>query len=86
MEAAVKRKKEMCIAIPGKIIAIEGNKAKVDFRGNTVDVHTGLIEAQIGDYVLVHAGCAIEVMKQDKAEELLSLFAELEELEQEYAH
>ena len=76
----------MCIAIPGKITAVEGNRAKVDFRGNLVDVHTGLIEAQIGDYVLVHAGCAIEVMKKEKAEELLSLFEELEEMESEYAH
>jgi hydrogenase expression/formation protein HypC len=34
--------------------------------------------------VLVHAGCAIEVMEKDKADELLSLFAELEETEAEW--
>ena len=71
----------MCIAIPGKITSIEGMIAKVDFRGNSVNVHTGLIEPKVGDYVLVHAGCAIEVMAKDNAEELLALFEELEEFE-----
>lgn len=70
----------MCIAIPGKIISIEAQKAKVDFNGNTVDVNIGLIDPVVGDYVLVHAGCAIEVMSQDRALELIELFRELEEL------
>jgi hydrogenase expression/formation protein HypC len=70
----------MCIAIPGKIISIEAPKAKVDFNGNVVDVNIGLIDPVVGDYVLVHAGCAIEVMSQDKALELIELFRELEEL------
>ncbi len=73
----------MCIAIPGKITSIDGTKAKVDFKGNSVDVHIGLIEPQIGDYVLVHAGCALEIMKKEQAEELLAIFEELEELGQE---
>lgn len=71
----------MCIAIPGKIITVEGQHAKVDFSGNVVNVNVGLIEPKVGQYVLVHAGCAIEVMEKDKADELLSLFAELEEEE-----
>jgi hydrogenase expression/formation protein HypC len=70
----------MCIAIPGKIVSIEGSRAKVDFSGNLVDVNVGLIEAAVGDYVLVHAGCAIEVMSRDKALELIELFHDLEEL------
>ena len=71
----------MCIAIPGRVIELSENKAKVDFNGNTVNVNTGLVEPKIGQYVLVHAGCAIEVMEQDKAQELIDLFAELEELQ-----
>jgi hydrogenase expression/formation protein HypC len=71
----------MCIAIPGKIIAVEGQRARVDFSGNVVNVNVGLIEPRIGQYVLVHAGCAIEVMEKDKAQELIDLFAELEEAE-----
>lgn len=74
----------MCIAIPGKIISVEGQHAKVDFSGNLVNVNVGLIEPKIGQYVLVHAGCAIEVMEKDKADELLTLFAELEEAEAEW--
>ncbi|HYE68919.1 MAG TPA: HypC/HybG/HupF family hydrogenase formation chaperone [Anaerovoracaceae bacterium] len=70
----------MCIAIPGKIISLESQKAKVDFNGNLVDVNVGLIDAKVGDYVLVHAGCAIEVMSKDKALELIELFHDLEEL------
>ena len=58
----------MCIAIPGKVESIDGNMAKVDFNGNLVNVNTGIIEPEVGQYVLVHAGCAIEVMEKDKAQ------------------
>ena len=71
----------MCVAVPGKVVALEDNHATVDFNGNTVTVNTGLVEPKIGQYVLVHAGCAIEVMEQDKAQELIGLFAELEALQ-----
>lgn len=71
----------MCIAIPGKIIEINGTNAKADFNGNLVDVNIGLVEPKPGQYVLVHAGCAIEVMEQDKAQELIDLFTELEDLQ-----
>jgi len=69
----------MCIAIPGKVIEIIDGKGKVDFSGNVVDVNVKLIDAKVGDYVLVHAGCALEVLQKDKAEELMDLFRELEE-------
>ena len=68
----------MCLAIPGKVESIDGYMAKVDFYGNLVNVNTGIIEPEVGQYVLVHAGCAIEVMEKDKAQELIDLFAELE--------
>ncbi len=70
----------MCIAIPGKVTAIDGSKAKADFSGNAVSIHLGLVDAAVGDYVLVHAGCAIEVLTKERAEEMLSLLHELEEL------
>ena len=71
----------MCIAIPGRVVELNEDRAKVDFNGNLVDVNTGLIEPEVGQYVLVHAGCAIEVMEYDKAQELIELFTELEELQ-----
>jgi hydrogenase expression/formation protein HypC len=72
----------MCVAVPGKIIEIDGSTGKVDFQGNIVEINLSLVEAQVGEYVLVHAGCAIEVVKQEMAEEILALFAEIEPLKQ----
>ncbi|MGI5902224.1 MAG: HypC/HybG/HupF family hydrogenase formation chaperone [Desulfitobacteriia bacterium] len=72
----------MCVAVPGKIIEIDGSTGKVDFQGNIVEINLSLVEAQVGEYVLVHAGCAIEVVKQEMAEEILALFAEMEPLKQ----
>ena len=46
----------MCIAIPGKVLEVDGSTAKVDFQGNLVDVTLGLVDAKPGQYVLVHAG------------------------------
>ena len=71
----------MCVAIPGKVIEIMESTAKVDFNGNIVNVSTGLIEPEVGQYVLVHAGCAIEVMEHEKAQELLELFTDLDALQ-----
>lgn len=70
----------MCVAIPGKVIQIleKENLAVIDFSGNTVRARTGLVEVKPGDYALVHAGCVIQVMKSDEAEELIELFGEIE--------
>jgi len=70
----------MCIAIPGLIISMEGTKAKVDFNGNIIDVETAIIDTKIGDYVLVHAGCAIEVIDKERANEISELLKELEDI------
>jgi len=71
----------MCIAIPGRVTEIKGDTARVDYNGNQVNVNIGLVEPEVGQYVLVHAGCAIEVMEKDKAQELIDLFADIDELE-----
>jgi len=70
----------MCVAVPGKVTEINGFAGKVDFQGNIIDVSLALVDAEIGDYVLVHAGCAIEILKEETAKEILDLFAELESL------
>ena len=75
----------LCIAVPGRVVEITDNIAKVDFNGNTVKVNTGIVDPKVGQYVLVHAGCAIEVMEKDKAQELIDLFDEIESLQQESA-
>ena len=73
----------MCLAIPAQVSEIgEDNLATVDIMGVTRQVSLDLTPAaKVGDYVLVHAGCAIEVMEQDKAQELIDLFAEIEALQ-----
>ncbi len=64
----------------GKDSFFEGNTAKTDFSGNVVDVNVGLVDVSVGQYVLVHAGCAIEVMDKNKAEELIEIFSDLEDM------
>jgi hydrogenase expression/formation protein HypC len=70
----------MCIAIPGKVLEIKDHKGVVSFNGAEMNVHMGMVEANVGDYVLVHAGCAIEVLPEDRAKEMMELFSELEEI------
>lgn len=70
----------MCIAVPGKIVKIDGDYAKVNVLENLTDVNIKLVEAGVGDYVLIHAGCAIEVLKEDAAKEIIDLFQELQEV------
>ncbi|GHU50876.1 hydrogenase assembly protein HypC [Clostridia bacterium] len=67
----------MCIAVPGKVLSVNENRAKVDFNGNIVDVMS-VVAVEPGDYVLVHAGCAIEVVESGLAEELNAIFRELD--------
>ncbi len=73
----------MCIAMPGRVIEIEKGLAKVDFSGNIVKADIRLVDARVGDYVLVHAGCAIEVMREAQADELTALLKEIEALQNE---
>jgi len=70
----------MCVAIPGKVVEINGTIGQVSFSGNIVPIELGLVRAKVGDYVVVHAGLALEVLSEDKAQELMDLFAELEAL------
>ena len=65
----------MCIAIPGKILEVTNHIAKVDFGyGATRDVDVTLVDAEEGQYVLVHVGYAIQVLDQENAEETLNLW------------
>jgi len=68
----------MCLAIPAKVLEVQGDVAKVDFgQGVARDVNVMLVEAHVGEYVLVHAGYAIQVIDQEAAEETLRLWEEL---------
>lgn len=65
----------MCLAIPAKILSLEGTKAHVDFgQGVSREVNASLVEVKVGEYVLVHAGYAIQVLEEKEALETLSLW------------
>ena len=68
----------MCLAIPARVISVDGDKAQVDFgEGVLREVNVTLVNAKVGDYVLVHAGYAIQLMDEKDALETLSLWNEI---------
>jgi hydrogenase expression/formation protein HypC len=68
----------MCLAIPAKVVNIKGDDARVDFgEGVLREVNVMLVDAKVGDYVLVHAGYAIEVLSEEEALETLRLWNEI---------
>lgn len=77
----------MCLAIPARIIEIEDNVYSTD-RMATVELaaircQVSLVltpEAQMGDYVIVHAGFALSVLDEEEAQETLEIFRAMEEM------
>ena len=75
----------MCLAIPAKVLEVNGDVANVDFgQGVAREVNVMLVDARVGEYVLVHAGYAIETLDQEAAEESLKMWRELLEQNQSY--
>ena len=54
----------MCVAYPGRVVSITGTHGMVDFSGTEVPVNLSMVPAKIGDYVLVHAGMAIQIVEK----------------------
>jgi len=82
----------MCLAVPGKIVSIEGEDpilrdGKVNFGGVVKRVNLSLVpEAKIGDYVIVHVGLALSIVDEEEAKqvfEFLKTLGELSEIEGE---
>ena len=71
----------MCLAVPLQITTILDDERAMVQQGSTeLEVNTSLLqEARAGDFVIVHAGFAIEVLDLEEAEERLELFRQLEE-------
>ena len=68
----------MCLAIPGKIINIDGPSALVDFDGIKQNVIVALVQnPEVGKYVIVHAGYAIEMMNEEDAFEVINQWKEI---------
>ena len=74
----------MCLAVPTRIMYIDGDMAEVELDGVSRLVSLAMVpEAQMGDYVLVHAGYGITVVDEDEAVETLRLFQELAQIQRE---
>ncbi len=69
----------MCVGFPAEIISINGGSAVIDYLGVRKEVNIMLLPAvQVGDYVLVHAGIALQKISPSEASELFELFKELQ--------
>lgn len=67
----------MCLAIPGKVLSVDGTLARVSVNG--VECEAGLAlseEISVGDYVIVHAGFVLQRLSREEAEEELSAIRE----------
>ena len=72
----------MCLAVPAKIIGVEDYNAIIDIMGIESKVNIQLIEnPKVGDYILVHAGCAIQKINTDYFEELQEIFQSMLEVQ-----
>ena len=69
----------MCLAIPAKILKTDGKEALADFGGVERRIRIDLVNAKIGDYVIVHTGYAIQKIDKDEAIESLGYFKEIME-------
>ena len=72
----------MCLAVPMKIISVDGDLARVTAGGVSRDVNVMLLEdPKVGEYVLVHAGFAIDRLDENAALETLELLSKMAEME-----
>jgi hydrogenase expression/formation protein HypC len=68
----------MCLSIPARIISINGNMADVSVGGTIFEAGLHMIEnARVGDFILLHAGFAIQIIGEKEAEETLKLFEDI---------
>ena len=68
----------MCLSIPAKIVSIDGDMAEVSTGGSLFKAGLHMIEnAKVGDYILLHAGFAIQKISQEEADETLKILKEM---------
>jgi len=72
----------MCLAVPARIVELEGDRAVVDAMGNRWKAKTTLLpEAKLGDLVLIHAGFAISLVDEEEAKKTWQLIAEISDFD-----
>jgi hydrogenase expression/formation protein HypC len=72
----------MCLAVPMKLISIEGNKGIVELSGIKKEISLNLLkDVEIGDYLIIHAGFAIEKLNEEEAKKTLAIWEEIGNLQ-----
>ena len=66
----------MCLAVPARVIKMDGDNAKLDYGGIIRDANISLVSPKIGDYVIVHAGYAIQILDTEEAARTLDVWNE----------
>ncbi|HQN75885.1 MAG TPA: HypC/HybG/HupF family hydrogenase formation chaperone [Methanomassiliicoccales archaeon] len=62
--------------MPAKILSIDGDEAEVDFGGAIRKTNVSMVDAKVGEYVIIHAGFAIQKVDEEEAKETLQLWNE----------
>jgi hydrogenase expression/formation protein HypC len=62
--------------MPGKVVEINGDTAEIDFGGVIKQTNISMVEATVGQWVVIHAGFAINVMDEEDAQETIALWNE----------
>ncbi len=76
----------MCLAIPARLVEINGDDGIVDMGGVTKQISLALVDGlEVGDYVIVHVGYALNKLDPEEAARTLALFAEMGALSAEAA-
>ena len=71
----------MCLGLPAKVLSIDGGNSTVEMMGVSSIISIELLEnVKVGDFVLVHAGCAIQVLDEEEALKTIEIFREIKEL------
>ena len=71
----------MCLSVPAKVISIDGDMAKVAVGETICNASLQLVDdIQVGYYILLHTGFALQKLSEEEAEETFRLFEELEEI------
>ena len=66
----------MCLAVPALVKEINGDRAKLDYGGIIREANVSLVSPKIGDYVIVHAGYAIQILNPEEAAQTLETWNE----------
>ncbi len=67
----------MCLAIPGEVVEIlDDKRAMVDYGGTRREVDITFVKPEIGEWVIVHAGFALQILDKEEAQETLALWDE----------